>query len=242
MCVCVCVQATVPRWQVQNEAALFWRATGNGSRALQCLRQALSSAPPSNRHLSLNNAANLLVHYGLTTHAQTLLEQALSLNATEVRLRWCRRPSSTRAFKTQKRGRISVGLRQKCRRTQGGPFPGPGICLRFRRRCVYALTSCLLPSQQPHTLFSLVSVHLAQGNVTGAVALFRHILTTALSSSYSFSSLAGCEQCRASLPLLRCLQFYPFLYNLSQRRPCPRKCTNRKHRAINTALPPVFTI
>ncbi|CAF99942.1 unnamed protein product, partial [Tetraodon nigroviridis] len=150
-------QATVPRWQVQNEAALFWRATGNGSRALQCLRQALSSAPPSNRHLSLNNAANLLVHYGLTTHAQTLLEQALSLNATE-----------------------------------------------------------------PHTLFSLVSVHLAQGNVTGAVALFRHVLTTALSSSYSFSSLAGCEQCRASLPLLRCLQFYPFLYNLSQRQPCPQ--------------------
>ncbi|XP_011608201.1 tetratricopeptide repeat protein 17 [Takifugu rubripes] len=150
-------QAAVPRWQVHNEAALFWRAKGNGSRALQCLRQALSSSPPSNRHLSLNNAANLLMHYGLTAHAQTLLEQALSLNATE-----------------------------------------------------------------PHTLFSLVSVHLAQGNVTGAVALFRHVLTTALSSSFSFSSLAGCEQCRASLPLLRCLQFYPFLYNLSQRQPCPQ--------------------
>uniref|UniRef100_A0A674MPX7 Tetratricopeptide repeat domain 17 n=1 Tax=Takifugu rubripes TaxID=31033 RepID=A0A674MPX7_TAKRU len=155
-------QAAVPRWQVHNEAALFWRAKGNGSRALQCLRQALSSSPPSNRHLSLNNAANLLMHYGLTAHAQTLLEQALSLNATE-----------------------------------------------------------------PHTLFSLVSVHLAQGNVTGAVALFRHVLTTALSSSFSFSSLAGCEQCRASLPLLRCLQFYPFLYNLSQRQPCPRKCTSQ---------------
>uniref|UniRef100_A0A674NJS6 Tetratricopeptide repeat domain 17 n=1 Tax=Takifugu rubripes TaxID=31033 RepID=A0A674NJS6_TAKRU len=157
-------QAAVPRWQVHNEAALFWRAKGNGSRALQCLRQALSSSPPSNRHLSLNNAANLLMHYGLTAHAQTLLEQALSLNATE-----------------------------------------------------------------PHTLFSLVSVHLAQGNVTGAVALFRHVLTTALSSSFSFSSLAGCEQCRASLPLLRCLQFYPFLYNLSQRQPCPRKCTSQKN-------------
>uniref|UniRef100_H2UXF2 Tetratricopeptide repeat domain 17 n=1 Tax=Takifugu rubripes TaxID=31033 RepID=H2UXF2_TAKRU len=154
---CMCLQAAVPRWQVHNEAALFWRAKGNGSRALQCLRQALSSSPPSNRHLSLNNAANLLMHYGLTAHAQTLLEQALSLNATE-----------------------------------------------------------------PHTLFSLVSVHLAQGNVTGAVALFRHVLTTALSSSFSFSSLAGCEQCRASLPLLRCLQFYPFLYNLSQRQPCPQ--------------------
>ncbi|KAF1392540.1 hypothetical protein PFLUV_G00029090 [Perca fluviatilis] len=150
-------QATVPRWQVQNEAALFWRAKGNGSRALQCLRQVLSSAPPSHRHLSLTNAANLLLHHGLTTHAQTLLEQALALNASE-----------------------------------------------------------------PHTLLSLVSVQLAQGNVTGALALFRHILATALSSSSSFSSFAGCEQCRTSLPLLRCLQFYPFLYNLSHRQPCPQ--------------------
>ncbi|XP_042346643.1 tetratricopeptide repeat protein 17 isoform X2 [Plectropomus leopardus] len=148
-------QATIPRSQVYNEAALFWRAKGNGSRALQCLRQVLSSAPPSHRLVSLTNAANLLLHYSLTTHAQTLLEQALALNASE-----------------------------------------------------------------PHTLLSLVSVQLAQGNVTGALALFRHILVTALSSSSSFSSFAGCEQCRTSLPLLRCLQFYPFLYNLSHRQPC----------------------
>ncbi|XP_062250147.1 tetratricopeptide repeat protein 17 isoform X1 [Platichthys flesus] len=150
-------QATIPRWQVHNEAALFWRAKGNGSRALQCLRQVLSSAPPPHRHLPLTNAANLLLHHGLTTHAQTLLEQALALNQSE-----------------------------------------------------------------PHTLLSLVSVHLAQGNVTGALALFRHTLVTALSSSSSFSSLAGCEQCRTSLPLLRCLQFYPFLYNLSHRQSCPQ--------------------
>uniref|UniRef100_A0AAQ4RBY9 Tetratricopeptide repeat domain 17 n=1 Tax=Gasterosteus aculeatus aculeatus TaxID=481459 RepID=A0AAQ4RBY9_GASAC len=149
------VNAAVPRWQLHNEAALFWRAEGNASRALQCLRQGLSSAPPSHRHLSLSNAANLLLHHGLTTHAQTLLEQALAVNASE-----------------------------------------------------------------PHTLLSLVSVQLAQGNVTGALAEFRHILETALSSASAFSSFAGCEQCRLGLPLLRCLQFYPFLYNLSQRQPC----------------------
>ncbi|XP_067430789.1 tetratricopeptide repeat protein 17 isoform X2 [Thunnus thynnus] len=74
--------------------------------------------------------------------------------------------------------------------------------------------------KQPHTLLSSVSVQLAQGNVTGALALFRHILVTAVSSSASYSSFAGCEQCRTSLPLLRCLQFYPFLYNLSHRQPC----------------------
>lgn len=75
----------MPRWQLHNEAALFWRAEGNASRALQCLRQGLSSAPPSHRHLSLSNAANLLLHHGLTTHAQTLLEQALAVNASEVK-------------------------------------------------------------------------------------------------------------------------------------------------------------
>uniref|UniRef100_A0A673BYA8 Tetratricopeptide repeat domain 17 n=1 Tax=Sphaeramia orbicularis TaxID=375764 RepID=A0A673BYA8_9TELE len=156
-------QATIPRWQVHNEAAVFWRAKGNGSRALQCLRKVLSSAPPSYRHLPFTNAANLLLHYSLTTHAQTLLEQALALNASE-----------------------------------------------------------------PHTLLSLVSVHLAQGNVTGALALFRQILVTALSSASSFSSFAGCEQCRSSLPLLRCLQFYPFLYNLSHRQSCSRELMHRQ--------------
>uniref|UniRef100_A0A671Y645 Tetratricopeptide repeat domain 17 n=1 Tax=Sparus aurata TaxID=8175 RepID=A0A671Y645_SPAAU len=153
--------ATVPRWLIHNEAALFWRAKGNGSHALQCLRQVLSSAPPSHRQLSHTNAANLLLHHGLTTQAQTLLEQAVALNASE-----------------------------------------------------------------PHTLFSLVSLQLAQGNVTGALALFRHILVTALSSSASFASLAECKQCRTSLPLLRCLQFYPFLYNLSQRQPCSAGCNS----------------
>ncbi|XP_054625675.1 tetratricopeptide repeat protein 17 isoform X1 [Dunckerocampus dactyliophorus] len=148
-------QDTISNWLVHNEASLFWRAQGNGSRALQCLRQVLLAAPPSHRHLPLTNAANLLLHYGLTTHAQTLVEEALAHNATE-----------------------------------------------------------------PQTLLSQVSLQLAQGNVTGALTLFRHTLEKAVSSSASSSSFAGCEQCRASIPLLRCLQFYPFYYNLSNQQPC----------------------
>uniref|UniRef100_A0A673XSK6 Tetratricopeptide repeat domain 17 n=1 Tax=Salmo trutta TaxID=8032 RepID=A0A673XSK6_SALTR len=140
------LQSSAPGWLLQNEAALFWRAKGNGTSSLQCLRHSLASAPPTQRHLPLVNAANLLLRHGLSVHAHTLLEEALALNASE-----------------------------------------------------------------PHTLLSLVSVNLAQGNVTGALDLFRH--TLALSAS--------CAQCRASLPLLRCLQFYPFLYNL-QRSPCPQ--------------------
>ncbi|XP_068506650.1 tetratricopeptide repeat protein 17 isoform X2 [Syngnathus scovelli] len=142
-------------WQIYNEASLFWRAQGNGSLALQCLRQVWMKTPPSHRHLPLTNAANLMLHYGLTTQSQTLVEQSLAYNATE-----------------------------------------------------------------PHALLSLVSLQLAQGNVTGALALFRHTLMTAVSSLTSSSSFAACQQCRASIPLLRCLQFYPFLYNLSNQQPC----------------------
>uniref|UniRef100_A0A673Y986 Tetratricopeptide repeat domain 17 n=1 Tax=Salmo trutta TaxID=8032 RepID=A0A673Y986_SALTR len=150
------LQASAPGWLLQNEAALFWRAKGNGTSSLQCLRHSLASAPPTQRHLPLVNAANLLLRHGLSVHAHTLLEDALALNASE-----------------------------------------------------------------PHTLLSLVSVNLAQGNVTGALDLFRH--TLALSAS--------CAQCRASLPLLRCLQFYPFLYNL-QRSPCPRECPSSSHQNL----------
>ncbi|KAG7272378.1 hypothetical protein CRUP_000369 [Coryphaenoides rupestris] len=163
-------QATAPRWLLHNEAAVFWRARGNGSRALRCLRRALASAPPPQRHLALSNAANLL----------------------------------------------------------------------------------------PHSVLSLVSVQLAQGNVTGALALFRQALESGLASAAaspaSPSPLVGCEQCRASLPLLRCLQFYPSLYNLSQRQPCPlgAVCIAEDSLAIqleewetssqDTGLPPVTTM
>uniref|UniRef100_A0AAR2JH73 Tetratricopeptide repeat domain 17 n=1 Tax=Pygocentrus nattereri TaxID=42514 RepID=A0AAR2JH73_PYGNA len=132
-------QMSVPWWLLMNEAGLFWRAQGNGTRALQCLRQALHSAPPQHRSVPLVNTANLLFHYGLHHEAQGLLQQALELNASE-----------------------------------------------------------------PHTLLSMASVQLTRGNLTGALILFRHTLSLS----------ASCSQCHASLPLLRCLQFYPFLYNL----------------------------
>lgn len=74
----------------------------------------------------------------------------------------------------------------------------------------FSLSFSLL--HQPHTLLSLVNVHLSQGNLTGALAVFRRALTLTV----------HCPQCRASLPLMRCLQFYPFLYNL-QHQACPCK-------------------
>ncbi|KAI1904026.1 hypothetical protein AGOR_G00001450 [Albula goreensis] len=129
-----------PRWLVQNEAALFWRAKGNGTRALSCMRHALRSTPSMHRDLSLVNAANLLLHHGLTEEAGKLLQEALTLNTSE-----------------------------------------------------------------PVSVLSQVSVYLAQGKVRGALGMFRQALLLR----------ADCAQCRASLPLLRCLQFYPLLYNLA---------------------------
>lgn len=73
-----------PRWMMQNEAGLFWRAKGNGTQALVCLRQALHSAPPQHRDVPLVNTANLLLHYGLHSEAHELLQQALQINHSEV--------------------------------------------------------------------------------------------------------------------------------------------------------------
>ncbi|XP_073715336.1 tetratricopeptide repeat protein 17 isoform X2 [Misgurnus anguillicaudatus] len=138
-------KTTGPQWMMQNEAGLYWRAKGNGTQALVCLRQALQSVPPQHRDIPLVNTANLLLHYGLHNVAHELLQQAMQVNSSE-----------------------------------------------------------------PHTLLSLVSVHLSQGNLTGALTVFRRALTLTV----------RCPQCRASLPLMRCLQFYPFLYNL-QHQTCP---------------------
>ncbi|XP_035252632.1 tetratricopeptide repeat protein 17 isoform X1 [Anguilla anguilla] len=136
-------KSSAPLWLVQNEAGLFWRAKGNGTRALSCMRHALRSAPPQHRDLSLVNAANLLLHHGLSEEAGHLLQEALAVNASE-----------------------------------------------------------------PLTVLSRVSVELSRGRVREALAVFRRVL----------SMRAECAQCSASLPLLRCLQFYPLLYDL----PCPQ--------------------
>ncbi|XP_018620998.2 tetratricopeptide repeat protein 17 isoform X2 [Scleropages formosus] len=142
------------QWLVQNEAALYWRAKGNGSRALSCVLHALCNAPAQHRDLCLLNAANLLLHRGLAEEAEPLLEEALALNASE-----------------------------------------------------------------PLSLLSQVTALLSQGNLTGALAVFRQALFIP----------GSCPQCHASLPLLRCLQFYPLLYNLTW-QPCPgSRCTPDDH-------------
>ncbi|KAJ8252638.1 hypothetical protein COCON_G00219500 [Conger conger] len=140
-------KSSAPRWLVQNEAGLFWRAKGNGTRALSCLRHALRSAPPQHRDLPLVNAANLLLSHGLGEEAGLLLQEALAANASE-----------------------------------------------------------------PLTVLSGVSVELSRGRVREALGAFRRAL----------SMRAECGQCRISLPLLRCLQFYPLLYNLSHLHYCPQ--------------------
>ncbi|XP_039600181.1 tetratricopeptide repeat protein 17 isoform X1 [Polypterus senegalus] len=143
-------KSSAPKWLVLNEAALYWRASGNASSALSCLRRALNSAPQEHLDIPLVNAANLLIYYGQYQEAQQLLERALAINQTE-----------------------------------------------------------------PLTLLSLGQVYLARGNVHGAVSIFRQAL----------SLTTHCPQCLNNLKLIRCLQFYPLLYNLttttcSQDRPC----------------------
>nr|XP_015193805.1 PREDICTED: tetratricopeptide repeat protein 17 isoform X1 [Lepisosteus oculatus]XP_015193806.1 PREDICTED: tetratricopeptide repeat protein 17 isoform X1 [Lepisosteus oculatus] len=80
---------------------------------------------------------------------------------------------------------------------------------------------------EPVTLLSLGNAYLAQGNVSRAVSAFRQAL----------SLPAPCPHCERSLRLIRCLQFYPFLYNLT-RPPCePGSCHSTEEMSSSGSQP-----
>ncbi|KYO21816.1 tetratricopeptide repeat protein 17 [Alligator mississippiensis] len=60
-------------------------------------------------------------------------------------------------------------------------------------------------SSEPLTLLSLGNAYLALKNISGALQVFRQALNLT----------TKCLECESSLKLIRCLQFYPFLYNIT---------------------------
>nr|XP_010305968.1 PREDICTED: tetratricopeptide repeat protein 17 [Balearica regulorum gibbericeps] len=67
------------------------------------------------------------------------------------------------------------------------------------------LRDMLLFSLQPLTFLSLGNAYLALNNISGALQAFRHALDLT----------TKCLECESSLKMIRCLQFYPFLYNIT---------------------------
>ncbi|XP_069077910.1 tetratricopeptide repeat protein 17 [Pleurodeles waltl] len=130
---------TDPLWFVLNEAGLYWRAVGNATSAVTCLRRAYSMAPPEYQDIPLVNLANLLNHYSLHLEASHILLKTLAINDSE-----------------------------------------------------------------PLTYLSLGNAYLAIGNISGALQVFRRALDVT----------TRCPECERSLKLIRCMQFYPFLYNI----------------------------
>jgi hypothetical protein len=74
-------------------------------------------------------------------------------------------------------------------------LPGPAVHL-------YS-ADFFFPSFQPLTFLSLGNAYLALKNVSGALEAFRQALKLS----------TKCPECESSLKLIRCMQFYPFLYN-----------------------------
>ncbi|XP_042315642.1 tetratricopeptide repeat protein 17 [Sceloporus undulatus] len=68
-------------------------------------------------------------------------------------------------------------------------------------------------ASEPLTFLSLGNAYLALKNVSGALQAFRHALDIA----------TKCLECEKSLKLIRCLQFYPFLYNITSSS-CSGQC------------------
>ncbi|XP_015266824.1 PREDICTED: tetratricopeptide repeat protein 17 isoform X2 [Gekko japonicus] len=75
---------------------------------------------------------------------------------------------------------------------------------------------------EPLTFLSLGNAGLALKNVSGALQAFRHALDLT----------TKCPECEKSLKLIRCLQFYPFLYNITTSScsgHCPEKSQGDNH-------------
>ncbi|KFQ16435.1 Tetratricopeptide repeat protein 17, partial [Leptosomus discolor] len=60
-------------------------------------------------------------------------------------------------------------------------------------------------ASEPLTFLSLGNAYLALNNISGALQAFRHALNLT----------SECLECESSLKMIRCLQFYPFLYNIT---------------------------
>ncbi|CAM5121389.1 unnamed protein product [Eretmochelys imbricata] len=142
-----------PLWLMLNEAGLYWRAVGNSTFAVSCLRKALNLAPHEYQDIPLVNLANLLLHYGLHLDASRLLVKAVAINNSE-----------------------------------------------------------------PLTFLSLGNAYLALKNISKALQAFRHALDLT----------TKCQECESSLKLIRCLQFCPFVYNITS-SVCSGPCHERNH-------------
>ncbi|XP_061854180.1 tetratricopeptide repeat protein 17 isoform X1 [Colius striatus] len=67
------------------------------------------------------------------------------------------------------------------------------------------LKALAINASEPLTFLSLGNAYLALNNISGALQAFRHAL----------SLTTKCLECESSLKMIRCLQFYPFLYNIT---------------------------
>nr|XP_045227617.1 tetratricopeptide repeat protein 17 isoform X3 [Macaca fascicularis] len=67
------------------------------------------------------------------------------------------------------------------------------------------LQALVINSSEPLTFLSLGNAYLALKNISGALEAFRQALKLT----------TKCPECENSLKLIRCMQFYPFLYNIT---------------------------
>lgn len=99
----------------------------------------------------------------------------------------------------------------------------------WKQRFIYILLISFSSSFQPLTFLSLGNAYLALKNVSGALEAFRQALKLT----------TRCPECESSLKLIRCMQFYPFLYNITS-SVCSGKCLVNAR--SSTSVPVVIKI
>ncbi|KAJ7406142.1 Tetratricopeptide repeat protein 17 [Pitangus sulphuratus] len=83
------------------------------------------------------------------------------------------------------------------------------------------LKALAINASEPLTFLSLGNTYLALNNISGALQAFRHALNLT----------TKCLECESSLKMIRCLQFYPFLYNITS-----SVCSVKRHGETSSDL------
>lgn len=66
-------------WPLLNLAAMYWRAEGNSSQSIECLRRAFYHGPSHSKDVALVSLANVLHLGGYTVDALTAVQMAIQV-------------------------------------------------------------------------------------------------------------------------------------------------------------------
>uniref|UniRef100_A0A9L0SGN2 Tetratricopeptide repeat domain 17 n=1 Tax=Equus caballus TaxID=9796 RepID=A0A9L0SGN2_HORSE len=220
------LQKNSSSWVLYNMASFYWRIKNEPYQVVECAMRALHFSSRHNKDIALVNLANVLHRAHFSADAAVVVHAALDdsdfftsyytlgniyapnapvwLILNEAGLYWRAVGNSTFAIACLQRALNLAPLQY-----QDVPLVNLanllihyGLHLDATKLLLQALA---INSSEPLTFLSLGNAYLALKNLSGALEAFRQALKLT----------TKCPECENSLKLIRCMQFYPFLYNVT---------------------------